>query len=160
MERRYLTIGVNTNCEKNILLALKNIEINAVIDIIKHMQFVSIEINDYTPEYNYTTKFLKENNLEDENIFFRSFPIDNYGLQMEFYMAKNIKFKEEILEYLVFLIGYKLSCILNAKCIVMFDSMKIPISLFDNGELTNDFWEFNSNFFSNKTWRPGISKSA
>lgn len=150
----YLTIGIKDATEEEVKVAMQELHICDHIDTIMNVFGVNIVIEDLREELARTDVFLKSNNLKDENDFFNYFEIQPYGLKIDFEINSTSIYKGW-LEPVVFLLGQNLSKVLNTQCIVMFESMRIPVGLFKNGSLIAVFDEFNGNFFQNKVWKPG-----
>jgi len=128
---KYLTIGVNTKTIQDIEFALKEESIVHSVTELKKKFNITIVKNDLRNEFNYANDFLKENNLEDENVFFRDFDISPFGLMIDFKFEERDDLRE--LHSAVFSIAKKISEVLNAECIFMTNDMWDPVALFKNG---------------------------
>jgi hypothetical protein len=147
----YLSIGVKKASLTEVNSALTIVGVNNFIP--GKNDFIEIEVMDLRDEYLTTSSYLKENNLLDETPFFNDFDINPYGMRVDVNINKKYEYVD-ILEFVVFILGQKLSFILKTECIVMFDNNTIPIALFDCGLLIQTFEEYNSQYLLEKRWRP------
>jgi len=154
MENIYLSIGIRNSSLEEINSAVESLDLEDFILRGVNESKVRLDIMDVRDEYAYASKFLKDNNLMDDTPFFNDFDIAPYGLKIDFDVTKKFRHMD-ILEPIVFILGQKLSLILATECLVMFVNNTIPAGLFKNGVLVETFEKHNSNFFKNKTWRPG-----
>ncbi len=153
MDLKYLTIGIKGLSIEKAETVLMELGISNYLDKIREMFKINITIQDNRDEFAYASKFLEENNLEDENTFFKDFKIEPYGLQIDFEVTQSFKYLD-VLEPMVFIFGQRISLILKAECIIMFESMRLPAGLFKGGFLTETFEKYNSVFFENRPWKP------
>ena len=151
MEIKYLSIGVKNSSLEEIKDALKKIGIND--SIFTCLNDCVINLMDLNEEYINMSKFLKENDLKDETLFFNEFDMNPYGLRIDFEWIKDLG-NMDILEPVVFILAQKLSSILNTECIAMYANNTIPAGLFSNGELIDSYKKYNLDFFKNRAWSP------
>jgi len=147
MNLKYITIGVrDSNVQE--LEAILNQKVKVF-----ELSNVDVTIEDLREEFSNVNEFLINNDLEDENLFFREFNIDPYGLTIDFNVLPNYKYLF-VLEAFVFSLAQIISSTLKIECLVMFENMKIPIGLFKEGALVENFDKYNSEFFKSRFWRP------
>ncbi len=153
MNLKYLSIGVKVENIEEIESGLIELGIAGYIAKIREFFMLNIEIVDNRNEFTYAKDFLKKNSLEDENPFFNEFDITQYGLKIDFEVMPSFRHLD-ILEPMVFILGQRISSVLETECIVMFDNMRVPVGLFNKGILIAEFEKYNSTFFANKVWHP------
>jgi hypothetical protein len=153
MDLKYLTIGIKDSSINEVEMVLMELGISNYIDTIKTIFKLNITIEDNRDEFAYTSRFLAEHNLKDENPFFNDFKIESYGLKIDFELMPNNQHLD-LLEPIVFILGQRISSMLKVECIVLFQNMRIPVGLFTNGVLTEVFESYNEIFFDRKIWRP------
>jgi hypothetical protein len=153
MELNYLSIGIKNVTINQVKTALAEFEFYNILEKIWGKAGIKITVEDLREDYLAMTKFLKENELKDENPFFNDFDINPYGLKIDFNVMPKYSYMD-IIEPIVFMLGRHLSFILQTECIVMFENMRTPIGLFANGILSETFKRYNDIFFVNKMWRP------
>jgi len=153
MTSKYLTIGVRGITVKELEKAtLESGILNWIVSIKRDIK-ADVVFEDKSQEIAYANDFLRQNNLEDENPFFNDFQIEPYSSQIDFELPSKSK-DFDILEPVIFILAQHLSIILKAECIVMFENMRMPVGLFDNGSLKQTFEKYNAGFFSSRAWKP------
>lgn len=123
--------------------------INPIVQVLRNCFKTEISVSDISSELGYTSKFLRDNNLQDETQFFREFNIDLYSNIITFELFDN-KFLDYI-EPIVLILSMKISYILSAECVLM-RNFNLPIAFYKSGLLKDSFEKFNSDYFEFKAW--------
>lgn len=146
----FIHIGIKASRLELIQDLIDDNNVSGLILNIKNEFGVDFSIIDNTSEFEYSDKFLKANNLEDENPFFRIFDIMPFGKQIVFepHDLNNL----ELVEPLMLMLTQRISRILNTECILFFKNLWIPIAHFNSGILHESFDSYNKGFFVDKAW--------
>lgn len=155
MEYTYISIGVKNSTIEKIGDALGRLRVKDFILRGLGDFEIKLDLMDFSVEYQGMSKFLAENNLQDDTLFFNYFDINPFGLRLDFQIKRQNGFVD-ILEPLIFILGQKLSTELGTECIVMLNNNTIPVGLFNSGTLIETFEIYNSDFFKGKIWRPNL----
>ncbi len=153
MNLKYLSIGVRDS-NFQVLETLLN-DGGKVFELSN----VNVTIEDLQEEFLRVKKWLIESDLKDENPFLNEFNIEPYGLMIDFNVLSNYKYLL-VLEAFVFSLAQMISSTLKVECLVMFENMRIPIGLFKDGALIDNFHNYNSEFFKSRYWQPGATSTA
>lgn len=151
-----LTIGIKQSSGQEVDGILKA---SHFADVVNSLGLTML-LDDLSKEFLYTSNFLKDHQLEDENPFFNFFNIMEFNIQVDFEIKKKINCID-LIELLVFGFAQHISNVLRKEAIVLvnFNNMDIPICLFSDGKVIDIFEEYNSVFFLNKFWIPRLNKA-
>lgn len=130
---KYITIGVKADNIQQLEDVITEEKIALNIKVLEEKYRVQIDFDDLREEFRKMGEFLKENNLEDENPFFREFDINPYGLIMDFNF-RGIETPEEMYP-IISIIAQAISKLLTTSCIFMTNDMRDPIALYENGSI-------------------------
>jgi hypothetical protein len=116
---------------------------------------ISIEIEDRSEIYSYTSKFMEEHNLEEQDPVLNSINLSDFVTDIDLYCTGN-SFGMLILDIVADAIGYKVSQILNTRALVTLTNQETPFCLFESGFRKVFFAKSNLEYFDDKPWVPKI----
>jgi hypothetical protein len=146
MSDYYCTISVE-NSNINELQALIEDEIG------KHLLDISLEIEDRSEIYSYTSEFMKEHDLEEQDPTLKNIDLSAFTTDVDLYCTGN-SFGLLVLDIMADALGYTISKVLNTRVLVTLTNQETPFCVFESGLRKIFYTEENMEYFEKKTWIP------
>ncbi len=154
MPKNYSTISVeNSTCEAVNKIIEKHLGTSFFDSELPHICGMHLEIVDVRSEIEYSKQFLNDNQLQDENQFYRDFNMDSFNIEVSFYHSVSMIGKE-LQPILTDIVGRIISKELKTKTVIILNNGEVPFCLYYMGIREKIFSDYYKDYFKNRNWQP------
>ena len=114
---------------------------------------ISLEIEDRSEVYSYTSNFMEEHSLKENDPVLRGIDLTNFTTDIDLYCSSSC-FGKSILDVVADSIGHIVSQTLDTRVLVTLTNQETPFCMFESGSRTVFSTEDNIRYFDNKFWVP------